>query len=229
MRALLLLPLLTLTAAAPADERRYIIGSFERLRVQGPYEVELVAGSPGVKAWGTADDLAKLRVRLEGETLIVNTGASGWERRAGEAPGAVRVRIATPRLRAIYASGGAKVKVVQLRAARVDLSMEGKGTMEVAGLRADELVVAHTGFGAMTLAGSAGKVRVRGYGEATLEAGGLLANDAVLVWESRNPLNIGVRYTAQVIASGLGQVTVTGKPECRVSGRGPVACGPPKR
>lgn len=225
MIATLLLPMLALHAAAPGEERRFVFTSVDRLRVQGPFTVEVVSGSPGAVATGDPGALDSLQVRAEGGTLTINTGAGGWERRTRADPGTVHIRVSTPRLRAASANGGAAVRIGAMRAARVDLALQGTGSLEVDDIRADELVATHTGFGTMTLAGTAERARLRGFGAARVAAAAFAAEDAVIVWESPEPLTIGVRYTAQVIATGTGQVTILGRPDCRVSGGGPVECG----
>ncbi|MDF7776467.1 DUF2807 domain-containing protein, partial [Sphingomonas sp. AOB5] len=66
--------------------------------------------------------------------------------------------------------------------------------------------------------------RVRSNGAGGIDGGKLTAGDATLLWESAGGLRIGVRYTTQIFAMGLGPVEVIGTPECRISGNGPVSC-----
>ncbi|MEI9850479.1 MAG: DUF2807 domain-containing protein [Sphingomonas sp.] len=90
MRCLaLLLPLLLLAGAArPADERVFMVTGFDRVRVDGPFDVEIRAGlSPRASATGDTRALARLSVRVEGGTLIVGTGSRGWDLKPGEGRG----------------------------------------------------------------------------------------------------------------------------------------------
>ena len=224
MRWLLLAPLLILAAAAPDDERRYMVTGFDRLRVDGPFVVEVVAGSPGATAEGDAKALDRLRIRVEGSTLIVSTGTTGWELRSGERAGSTRIRVSVPSLRAVLLNGGARVTVGEMDAARVDLGLNGAATLTVGAIRTENLHATLTGTGAMTIAGTAGKARVRLYGAGSIDASRLTAREATLISESTGSLSMAVRYTAQVLALGAGTVSVTGNPECTIRGPGPVEC-----
>lgn len=225
MRTAALASLFLLTsAAAPDDERRYMVTGFDRVRVNGPFEVEIVPGSNGASAKGEPGMLDHLSVRVTGSTLVINSGTSGWEERTRDAPEATRIRVTAPLLRGLTANGGAQIRVTEMRAARIDLALEGTGSIDVAGIRADELFAAHNGTGTLKLSGAAGQVRVRGAVGGTVDASAFTANDAILLWESRGPLTIGVRYTAQITASGQGGVTILGKPFCTIRGTSPVTC-----
>ena len=111
-----------------------------------------------------------------------------------------------------------------MQAARVDLALRGTGSLDVAGIRADELYVTHIGLGAMKLGGAAKTVRAQGALTASIDAANLLADEATLLWQSQNALTIGVRYTAQISASGQGAVMILGKPFCKIRGSAPVTC-----
>lgn len=75
MYRLALVPLLLLgTAAAPADERVVMVTGFDRLRIDGPFAVEVVPGAPGVTLTGERAALDRVGVRVEAGTLIVNAG-----------------------------------------------------------------------------------------------------------------------------------------------------------
>lgn len=223
---LTLAPLLaSLPAAPPLEEKRFMVTNFDRLRVDGPFEVEVLTGSPGAVAEGNPKALDHIAIRVEGSTLIVSTGTVGWELRAAEAPGSTRITVHVPSLRALNINGGAQVKVAQMRGARIDLGLNGAGAIDVAALSAEDLNVTLTGTGEITLAGTTARTRVRSYGAGSILAEGLSAGDAMLVAESAGEVRMRVRYTAQVRAMGTGGITVLGTPKCRISGPGPITCG----
>ncbi|RYE03607.1 MAG: DUF2807 domain-containing protein [Sphingomonadales bacterium] len=221
---LTLTPLVALLAGAPAEDKNFMVTGFDRVRIEGPFQVELRAGSPGAVASGDPRAIAHVAVRVEGSTLIINGGTSGWKLRAVEAPGSARIIVSTPVLRGLAVSGGAMVRVAEMRGARVDLGLTGGGAIEVTAMRADDLGVTLIGDGTITLAGSAVQARLRSYGKGSIEASGLTAGDATLSAQSSGSLSIAVRYTASINATGTGTVTVLGSPRCRVTGPGPVAC-----
>lgn len=222
--AALALMLLLVSASAP-DERTYMVTGFDRVRVEGPFTVEIVTGAPRATAAGAPLALDRLGIRVEGSTLVINAGTIGWEtgnRARIEAP---RITISVPALRGVAINGGARVRIAEMKGARVDLSLNGGGEILVGNIRADALGALLTGGGGLSLSGTAGQVRVRSYGAGSVDAGGLTANDAVLISESSGEMRMAVRYTARVMALGSGRVSVSGQPECKVSGTGPVECG----
>lgn len=222
MRPLLLAPLLLLTAAAPAQERRFMVGGFERLRVDGPFEVEVVPGIPGAVAIGDRAALDQVAVRTSDDTLIISGGPLSWTGRKHAALPIVRV--STRSLRGVALNGGAKVRVAEMRGAQIELLQAGAGSLDVASIRTDDLTASLNGTGAMTLAGTAGRVRMRNYGTGSIDASGLTANDASLNSGGSGNIRIDVRFTARANAIGSGGIRITGKPECILRGPGPMEC-----
>lgn len=220
----LLLLGLTASAAPSPQDKTFLVAGFDRLRVDGPFRVEVVTGPTRAAASGDAQALQRLQVRVDGGTLVVSAGADGWGRSTGHAVAPPKITLSTPALRTVLVNGGGQVRVAGMKGARIDLGLNGDGSLGVSGLDAADLGVTLTGTGAMTLTGSARRVRVRSNGAGSVDAAALQAGDAVLLSESSGGMRIGVRYTAQVFAMGLGSVEIDGKPECRISGGGPVRC-----
>jgi hypothetical protein len=227
MRPLLLAPLLILVAAAPAaQERRFMVSSFERLRVDGPFEVEVVPGGFGATASGDRVALEQVTVRNSGDTLVVSGGPMAWSSRKGVLP---RLRITVPALRGVTLNGGARVRVAQMRGSRVELVQTGAGALEVASIRADDMTASLVGTGAMTLAGAAARLRMRNTGAGSIDASGLTVGDATISSESSGDIRVAVRFSARATALGSGGIRIAGKPECTVRGPGPIECGETNR
>ncbi|WP_217431028.1 GIN domain-containing protein, partial [Sphingomonas bacterium] len=105
------LALLLLPAAATGATRERSVGSFDRLRVAGPFEVRIETGRPA-SARMEADDASvdRIEVTVEGDTLVVRMGNGGWgETPAGRAAAPPVVTLSTPALRSIAVSAGAHV------------------------------------------------------------------------------------------------------------------------
>jgi len=223
MRSLLLAPLFLLTAAAPADERSFMVGSFERVRVDGPFEVEIVIGSPRATAIGERGSLDQVAVELHGDTLVVSPGAFAQTSDKGTVP-MPKVRVSVPTLRSVTINGAARVRVAAMRGARIDLMLSGAGSLDVSAIKADEINANLTGTGAITLAGTAGKAALRNYGAGSIEADALTVGDARLLSNSSGNISVHVRYTAKADATGSGGIIISGKPECTLRGPGPIEC-----
>lgn len=215
---------LTTSAAPPAQDKTFLVAGFDRLRVDGPFQVKVATGPTRAAASGDAQALQRLQVRVDGGTLVVSAGTDGWGRATGPAVVPPKITLSTPTLRTVLVNGGGQVRVAGMKGARIDLGLNGDGSLGVSGLDAADLGVTLTGTGTMTLAGKARRVRVRSNGAGSIDGAALQSGDAVLLSESSGGMRIGVRYTAQVFAMGLGSVEIDGKPECRISGGGPVRC-----
>ena len=89
---LLALASLPAAAAAPVAQRNYSVTSFDRIRVDGPYEVRLKTNvAPFARASGTAAAVDGVSVKVDGRTLIVRPSSGGWGGYPGENRGPVTI------------------------------------------------------------------------------------------------------------------------------------------
>jgi hypothetical protein len=222
------LPLIVLATPAVAADRSFAFGSFDRVRVDGPFRVIVTVGaSPGGSASGDAHAIDNLDVRVDGTTLTVRAGGNGWGEQQGGASAPV-IRVATPALRSIVAIGAGQVRVDGAwRGQRLDLSLTGSGSLSAPGIAADQLVATVLGSGTMTLGGRAARVRLTTSGTASVAAAALVANDLIVRLDGNGTIEAQARYTAAVTTTGLGAATIYGKPACTVhaDAGGPVSCG----
>lgn len=216
--------LFLLTASAAPDEKTFLVSGFDRVRIDGPFEVEVISGSTRAVAVGEAKALQRLSLRVDGGTLVISAGAEGWTQPTGQQVATPKITVYTPELRALLVNGGGRVRAGSMKGARVEIGLNGGGAVTVGAIQAEDLNVTLSGTGAMTLSGTARRARIRSNGAGGIDGGGLTAGDATLVWESAGGLRVGVRYTSQIFAMGLGTVQILGTPECRISGNGPVLC-----
>jgi hypothetical protein len=223
MRRLVSALLLLLPAPALADERSFQVPTFERVRVDGPYQVVIVTGpSATARGEGDAAALDRLDVHVDGTTLTITANDNAWG--GGASPSIAKVYLRTPLLRAIAVNGGGRVTIDRMTAARVDIGLNGAGTVQVAGIAAEDVQATLTGTGAITLAGKTTRARIRSAGAGAIDGANLIAGDAVVIAESSGPTSIAGRYTVRVMALGGGDVAIGGTPECQISGPGPVTC-----
>ncbi|MEO9131581.1 MAG: head GIN domain-containing protein [Sphingomonas sp.] len=218
------------SAPALAAERTYSIGSFDRIRVEGPFDVRLMTNaSPGASAEGDPKATQELDIRVEGTTLIIRAGLSGWgeQPRAG-ATGAPVISVSTGMIRRVTVIGGGRLTIAgPLRGQRIDLSLTGSGSLAVSGIEADQLFVTLLGSGDIALAGKAAKVNLNTSGPGTIAAARLTASDLILRLDGNGETHATALYTADVTTTGIGAATVYGKPACTVKAvaGGPVSCG----
>jgi hypothetical protein len=227
----LLIPLVLLAAgAAPVpvpvpvpEERRVMLTGFDRIRVDGPFAVRVVEGSPSAVVSGDRRAIERVSVRNQGGVLVVSRDlqtADGW--RGKDAMAAVTV--AVPRLRSANLNGGGKLEIDRIEGQRIDLGVNGAGSLRVAHIAADQLVTTLTGTGLIELGGTARTARFTNYGAGSIAAVGLTVNDLTVHSQSAGDGDFTARFTATISALGTGAVRVAGKAACRIAGPGPASC-----
>lgn len=228
IRPLLALALLALPGIAHAADRSFMLGSFTRVRVDGPFAVTIRTDkSPSATASGSANALDALTIRTEGDTAVVSMGASDWSSDSGQMLTPPQVTLTTPTLTTATINAGATVTIDAMKGQKVSLSVNGSGALSVRAITADLLDARIVGTGQMTLAGSAQRALVTVSGAGSVAASDLIVNDLTARSDGPGQLDLAARYTANISTTGLGPVTVAGSPSCtvRAAAGGPVKCG----
>ena len=222
--------LLAAPTGVAAAERTVYVAGFDKLRVQGPFEVRVTTGhTPAATVAGAAGAIDGVEVQVEGTTLVVRSAARRWEQQpriAAPAAPAI-VTLATQTLVSASVLGAGRLSIGRMKGDRLDLSVTGAGAITVGEIAADAANATVIGNGALTLAGRAGKVRLMTNGAGTIDAGALEAGDLVVRLDGPGATMARARFTASIVNAGLGQVTVAGQPKCTVKADagGPVVCG----
>ncbi|HEY0043011.1 MAG TPA: DUF2807 domain-containing protein [Allosphingosinicella sp.] len=212
---------LALCAAAPAlaAERSYSVTDFDRVQVDGPYEVRLVTGrSSSAKASGSQQALDRVSVEVQGRTLRVRENRAAWGNSREAAGSPVTVELSTRLVRGATVTGPGSLSVLGAQGLKVDLALSGSGTLDVTGVAADDLTVGLLGSGRITVAGKAKQMRATVRGSGDLDAGALATEDTLLGAASNGTVVVAAKRTARVTASGQGKVEVIGTPSCILSG-----------
>ncbi len=232
MRMLILLSLAVATAASAA-ERKLFVSSFDRLRVDGPFRVDVVTGrSPAGRITGDPRQLDGVEVRQEGDTLVVRrTSARDEELPRGDGAQPVIVTLATPTLAGAYLVGTGALSIAGMTGDRIDLSIAGAGTIGVTGADAAALNATSIGTGRITIAGRAASARLLVNGAGGVQADKLDAGELTVRLEGPGEIVARARYNAAVTNTGLGRIAVAGSPKCMVKAvtSGSVTCGGPMR
>jgi hypothetical protein len=218
-----------LAMPAAAAGRTYPVVDFDRIEVEGPFQVTLATGlSSHVRASGTADALERLSVEVEGRTLRIRTNRSAWGGYPGGAPGPVRIEASTRDLARATVRGSGSLAIDKARGLRLDLGLSGNGRLSVAALDEDNLVVNLLGSGRIGLGGHAKQIRATIQGSGDLDGASLRAGDLQLATDTAGAITVGGARSAHVLATGAGDVTIGGTPACTVEnkGAGRVRCGP---
>src|SRR6187455_1201132 len=179
--ALLVLASLPVAAATPAAQRNYSVNGFDRIRIDGPYKVELRTNvAPYARASGPPASLDGVLIKVEGRTLIVRSGRGGWGGYPGEGRGPVTIEVGTHDLNAAYINGAGALAVDRVKGLGFELSIQGSGIASVGEVDVDQMKVGVSGAGTVRLAGRAGKLSTTVRGTSSLEADRLQVKDAVI-------------------------------------------------
>jgi hypothetical protein len=218
----------SLAVPAAAAERSYTLTDFDRVQVEGPYQVSLTTGlSSGARASGSAEALERVSVEVQGHTLRIRTNRSAWGGYPGERAGPVIIEATTRDLAAGAVTGSGSLVVDKAKGLRLDLSVSGSGRLGVASVEADNLVVGLLGSGRIALGGKAKQLRATIQGSGDFEGAALVAQDAVVVADTGGTVTVAAARTAKVTATGPGDVVILGSPSCTLGGvaAASVKCG----
>lgn len=225
---LLALPLL-IGAAPQSLERRVVLSGFDKIRVDGPWQVEVTSGgTTGATLTGDRPALERVQVRQEGSTLIVSPvrGADGaWRGGAAPAPDGPIIRVSARALTGASLNGAGTLSIDRIEGARVQVAVNGAGRLSVGDIDADDLNATVIGPGAMTLAGTVRRARILSNAGGSITGFSLVADEALVRSEGTGTIQMTARYRANISGLGLGSITIGGNPECRISGPAPIQCG----
>ncbi len=228
MPVLLLAPLLAAAASpAPATERTVMLTGFDRVRVEGPFEVEVRTGA-GSGARVIADDgraADAVNVRVQGTTLVVSARIDGWGGYPGERTAPARVVVTTPGIRGASVVGSGRLAVDRMRGQSVDVAVTGPGTIAVRAIDADLLNAVRVGTGQLAVQGRSARARFVGSGPGSIDARELAVDDLTATLEGPGDAGFTANRSATINASGTGTVDVAGVERCTVRGTAPVRCG----
>lgn len=221
---------MSIVTSARAAERTFTTSSFDKVRIEGPYGVEVITGKgSSARASGSAQALDRLSVSVQGETLIIKpdrSGWGGWPGQPGDAAGAT-IAVTTPQLAGLQINGSGGVKVNRMAGPRLNLVVSGSGDVSVARLESDYLTLTLQGAGKIVLAGKAANARIALLGAGDINASALFVADADITAAGSGAIRLASSRSVRVNASGSGNVVITGKTACMVNNRGSgqVSCG----
>lgn len=231
IRALLALLLVVLATPAFAADRAFTVTDFDRIRVEGPFEVHVTIGRGGAtaRASGDARVIANLSIEVLGGTIVIRKGSGGWSEQGKVDGPAPVITLTANALRSATVIAGGKLAIAgTTRATRLDLQITGAGMIDATGIDADDLVVTTLGAGNVSLAGKSARAKLLINGTGSITAVPLTVGDLIARLEGPGEIQASARYTADLTSTGLGRIVVVGNPKCTVRAQagGPIQCGP---
>ena len=210
-----------LAAPASAATRNFGITGFEKVRVDGPFKVNLTTGvAPFATATGSPQALDRVAVEVRGNTLVVHSNLDSWGGYPGKDSGPVEISLGTHDLSAAWLNGSGAIAIDRVRGLSFDLSVQGSGAGQIGQVSVDQLNVSVVGTASAKLAGQAAKMTAVIRGISTLDAAALATKDATLGADGAATIAANVDNSVTVDATGPATVNIAGGPSCtlRVSG-----------
>lgn len=228
LRLIACLILVLAAAPAAAAERSYSVTSFDRIRVEGPFQVSVTTGKAvSARATGSEQMLERVSVRVEGRTMLIRPNLSGWGGYPGQQAVPPHITVTTPELNTATVIGSGRLDIDRMRGARIALTVEGSGSVNAGQMDADNANLAVAGSGRIDAAGRARQAMAVARGVAEIRAPDLVVSDLTLSSESAGSVTMNAQRSAKVSALGLGPITISGAAACEIRqvGAAPVRCG----
>lgn len=209
---------LVLAAPAPAAERRFTVPSFEKVRIDGPYDVVVATNvSPYAKAVGDWEAIDKLVLSVEGNTLVVRPPAGAP---APTSMAKLKIMVGTPGLKAAALNGAGRLSIDKVRSLSFNIVAVGAGSVEVAAMDVDQLTVALSGVASSRLAGKAKSIDAMVQGTSALDASALKSANVKLGAQGAAVARLFATDSAKIQVAGPVTVAIDGKPACTVKQNG---------
>lgn len=179
------------------------LGSFERVRATGSYEV-LVVDAHSQKVTVTADSnlLAHIATRIEGETLVLGVTPSTMAFLSGT----MKVEVEMPTLTRFEATGsGATSVVLESQGSDLVLATTGSGSTSLTGALG-ALTSTHSGSGGNRLSGTASSWNAASSGSGSIEAKEFLVDKATVSLSGSGSIKATVNGSIDATLTGSGSL-----------------------
>ena len=219
IRLIAAVSLIALTAPAFAEERGFPVGGFDRLAVSGSADVMVMTGrAPSVRASGSAADLDRLDIGVEGGQLKIGHKREGmWSWHDG---GKVHVAVTVPVLRSVDAAGSGGVVVDRIKVKDFAASLAGSGSIRVAALDASAVSLSSAGSGTIEAAGSCGDGAAKIAGSGAIRIAALKCANVSASIAGSGAIDAFASRSATLSTMGSGDINLTGGGRCTVSSAG---------
>lgn len=214
-----------------ARETRPVDARVVRVRLEGVVSLRIRQGAPGLTLSGEPRWLASTTTVQSGDTLSIDTQGQGRLHIGGFHGSGLRAELTLPALREVISEslgstevagfsgeelrltlGGAGSMQVSSHYRLVRASMEGIGSLRLDGMDGDGVDLNLQGAGSVTLSGRARWLKAELAGLGSLDGQQFNADNVDIDLSGLGNARVTARQNASVNLSGLGTVTVYGKP-----------------
>lgn len=223
-----LLAALLMPCAAQAAERNFGMGSFDSVRLEGPFLVEIATGkSSSAVASGDLRAIDAISFISNGTSLTIRKNSMTWGGMNGKPAGQAVIRLTTPNLNRIALIGSGDLRVDKVSAGSLKILLAGSGSISINAVNATTIDAAVDGGGTLNLAGKAETAKISLTGSGDFAATRLSTDHLNLTVDGTGTAETRAVQTAKVLMFGNGVARIAGPMACDVDNRGSstVACG----
>ncbi len=199
---------------SPYQSREVAIGSFEHLKVSGPFKVGVIVSREvaQVRIQGPAALLADTIATLEGDTLTIRfREGANWSWNPGSG---VSIFVSTPNLNSISVEGAANVEVFGVSGDMFSAALDGSGTISARRLAVRHAQLTTDGAGDITVEGIAREGTYVIGGSGSIDAKRMPVKTATIAIGGAGSAYADVSNSAIISMSGSGHVEVVGGATC---------------
>jgi hypothetical protein len=211
-------------ATGSGTSRSFAVEDFTGVALKGSDDVDIRVGAGfSVRAEGPRDELDRLRITRDGDTLdIGRKNGMSWG-----SHDAVKMFVTLPRLASATVAGSGDMQIDRVEGAGFDGNIAGSGNMAIGAVSLDKMTMSIAGSGTMTAAGNAETVGVDLAGSGNVRSAGLHARKAAVKVAGSGDVKLAVDGMATVRIMGSGDVDLGPAAKCNVktTGSGTVRCG----
>ena len=212
-------------AGAQAAERNFTVASFDSVEASGSQTVSVATGkAASVRAEGSAADLDKLDIRVDGGKLEIGTKSkwgAGWS-----SSGPVRVFVTVPMVREVAVAGSGSVSVDRVKVPTFSAEVAGSGSARIAALDAQNANFSTAGSGSVEASGTCTDAKAETAGSGAIRIGGLKCATLKAETAGSGDIDAFASKSADISIMGSGTVHVAGGAKCTTStmGSGKAIC-----
>jgi hypothetical protein len=200
-------------------EKARQIGSFNKVRLDGPVDARLVAAEQSAVRVRADDNIEPMvTTSLDGDTLVIGIKpGSGFSTR-----NPVKVLVDFKQLQQLQIRGSGDAELDRLTADRLQLELSGSGDVQIGLLELRELHAKLSGSGDLQLAGKVEQQEWELSGSGDVSAASLSGQRVKARLSGSGDMRLGVSQELDVALSGSGDLSYSGRPllKSKVSGSG---------
>jgi hypothetical protein len=199
----------SITGSGKLQEQTRSPGNFQRLRLDGSFDVTAQSGATARVVLQADDNLLPLiQTELDGDTLVIK-GRKGASFRTRNP---IKISVDFTQLAAIELRGSGNLSATGLKGKQFELSLSGSGNAVLTHIDVDHFEAALAGSGDMTLSGKTNSNELSIAGSGDIHADQLISRQTEVSIAGSGDAQVHASESLEASIAGSGDVRYAGKP-----------------